>query len=488
MPLDTQDPHELWAQCLLNLERHVHSQSFTNWFRPTQIKRFDGESLIIQVPSIVSADWLENHYLDLIRKIVIEETGLNPLISFTTDTTGAIEERADKTEIQRSPQEPINKTSIADNSFTRTVATIPSPTITSENTEDGPAIASITALNSSYTFDKFVVGEGNRFAHATALAVAESPGKTQFNPLFIFGGVGLGKTHLLQAIGNHARANDLAKQVFCVPSEKFLTDFIESIKNHNTADFKRLYRSADILLIDDIQFLLRGERTQDEFFHTFNALHQNGKQIVMTCDSPPEQLEGLEERLISRFQWGLVTPIEPPDLETRIAILHQKAEVNGILLPSDVAAYLGNYVSSNVRELEGALIHLMAYCSVHNTELSVEAAKHIARQRGPNHTSELNIKSIQQHVADHFGLTLDVLVSKTRKQEVAAARQVAMFLAKRLTNHPLKIIGLHFGKRDHSTVVHAIQKVEKKCERIPSFAQVVEDLLEAIKQKYTSIS
>jgi chromosomal replication initiator protein len=346
--------------------------------------------------------------------------------------------------------------------------------------------SSITALNTSYTFDKFVVGEGNRFAHATALAVAESPGETQFNPLFIFGGVGLGKTHLLQAIGNHARANDLAKQVFCVTSEKFLTDFIESLKNRTTADFKRLYRSADVLLIDDIQFLIRGEHIQSEFFHTFNALHQNGKQIVMTCDSPPEQLEGLEERLISRFQWGLVTPIDPPDLETRIAILHQKAEINGILLPDDVATYLGNYVSSNVRELEGALIHLMAYCSVHNTELSVKAAKHIARQRGPNHTSELNIKSIQEHVADHFGLTLDVLVSKTRKQEVAAARQIAMFLAKRLTKQPLKIIGLHFGNRDHSTVVHAIQTVEKKCETTSSFAQVVEGLLETIQQKYTT--
>ena len=199
-----------------------------------------------------------------------------------------------------------------------------------------------TSLNAKYTFDSLIIGEGNRFAHAAALAVAKSPGKTQFNPLFIFGGVGLGKTHLLQAIGNYARVNNQARRVAYVPSEKFMSDFIESLKNRSTANFQRLYRSADILLIDDIQFLfLRGEHTQTEFFHTFNALHQNGKQIVMTCDSPPEKLEGLEERLLSRFQWGLVTPIRPPDLETRIAILHQKAEVNGIPLPDDVAAFLG---------------------------------------------------------------------------------------------------------------------------------------------------
>ena len=293
----------------------------------------------------------------------------------------------------------------------------------------------------------------------------------------------------MQAIGNYARVNNQARQVAYVPSEKFMSDFIESLKNRSTATFQRLYRSADILLIDDIQFLfLRGEHTQTEFFHTFNALHQNGKQIVMTCDSPPEKLEGLEERLLSRFQWGLVTPIEPPDLETRIAILHQKAEVNGIPLPDDVAAFLGNYISSNVRELEGALIHLLAYCSVHNTELTIAAAKLIARERGPNPTTELSIESIQKHVADHFDLTLDTLISKSRKQEVAVARQIAMFLSKRLTSHPLKMIGLHFGNRDHSTVVHAIQTVEKKCKNNSSFARMVEEFTETIKQKYAPSS
>ncbi len=491
MTLDTQDPHELWAQCLLSIERRVKPQSFSNWFRPTQVARFNEESLVIQVPSIVSADWLEKHYLDLIRDVVSEETELRPNISFTIEGNTLIESSDPSKKDQ-----PRYNTSTFSPSSTTQVETGHPPTQTqnsatttpqNKNDTDIPLGQPFTSLNSSYSFDTYVIGEGNRFAHAAALAVAKSPGKTQFNPLFIFGGVGLGKTHLLQAIGNYARVNNLAKRVAYVPSEKFMSDFIESLKNRNAADFQRLYRSADILLIDDIQFLfLRGEHTQTEFFHTFNALHQNGKQIVMTCDSPPEKLEGLEERLLSRFQWGLVTPIEPPDLETRIAILHQKAEINGIPLPSDVAAFLGSYISSNVRELEGALIHLMAYCSVHNTELSVEAAKHIARERGPNPTTELSIEAIQKHISAHFDLTLDLLIGKTRKQEIATARQVAMFLAKRLTPHPLKMIGFHFGKRDHSTVVHAVQTVEKKCKRDPSFARMIDELMEQIKQKYAS--
>lgn len=493
MPQETQDPHELWAQCLLSIERRVKPQSFSNWFRPTQVARFDAEGLIIQVPSIVSADWLEKHYLDLIRDVVSEETQLQPDISFTIEGSSQIEShdttKREQTHYTRpgvsSSSGPQSEPSADSNPVP--LQSSPTSTPQQKRENDPPLGQPFTSLNSSYSFDTYVIGEGNRFAHAAALAVAKSPGKTQFNPLFIFGGVGLGKTHLLQAIGNYARVNNLARRVAYVPSEKFMSDFIESLKNRNAADFQRLYRSADILLIDDIQFLfLRGEHTQTEFFHTFNALHQNGKQIVMTCDSPPEKLKGLEERLLSRFQWGLVTPIEPPDLETRIAILHQKAEINGIPLPSDVAAFLGSYISSNVRELEGALIHLMAYCSVHNTELSVEAAKHIARERGPNPTSELSIEAIQKHVSAHFDLTLDLLIGKTRKQEIATARQVAMFLAKRLTPHPLKMIGLHFGNRDHSTVVHAVQTVEKKCKRDPSFARTIDELVEEIKQKYAS--
>ena len=327
-----------------------------------------------------------------------------------------------------------------------------------------------------------MVGEGNRFAHAAASAAAKSPGRTQFNPLVIYGGVGLGKTHLLQAIGHYALSQESGLTVAYVPSEKFMSDFIESLKTRNTAEFQRLYRSADLLLVDDIQFLLKGEHTQNEFFHTFNALHQNGKQIAMTCDSPPGELEGLEERLISRFQWGLVTSIEPPDLETRIAILHQKAEINGIHLPDEVANFLGNYISSNIRELEGTLNHIMAFCAVNQVELNVDAARKIVQERVPAESAHLSIEGIQRVVADHFSLTLELLIGKTRKQEVASPRQIAMFLAKRLTKSPLKVIGLHFGNRDHSTVIHAVQTVEKKCDEDADFAHVVDGLSEKLQQ------
>ena len=447
------DPNEIWNRCLLTLEKRVSNKSFKNWFQPTHISSFSDNTLVLNVSSKISADWLIAHYLQTIQEVVYKHTQTNPNIIFN---------------VGRDVGPKLNKIAVSgpDDYKKTEQAMLPlQPEITGQTPIQPPSI------NSQYTFESIIIGESNQFAHAAAHAVATSPGKTQFNPLFIFGGVGLGKTHLLHAIGNYAYANNPLQNVVCVHSEKFMSDFIDSLKNKNTADFRRLYRSADILLIDDIQFMfMRGEHTQTEFFHTFNEIHQNGKQIVMTCDSPPEKLEGLEERFLSRFQWGLITSIEPPDLETRIAILRQKAEINEITLPHDVAAFLGNYISSNVRDLEGALIHLMAYCSVHNTELSVEAATLVVKERGPGLTSELTIELIQQHVASHFNLPIELLVSKSRKQDIAQARHVAMYLTKRLTKFPLKMIGIKFGNRDHSTVVHAINSIEKKRSLDQSFS------------------
>ena len=295
----------------------------------------------------------------------------------------------------------------------------------------------------------------------------------------------MGKTHLLQAIGHYALSQESDLRIAYVPSEKFMSDFIESLKTRKAGEFQRLYRSADMLLVDDIQFLLKGEQTQTEFFHTFNALHQNGKQITMTCDSPPGELQGLEERLISRFQWGLVTSIEPPDLETRIAILHKKAEINGIYLTEEVSTFLGSYISTNIRELEGALNHIMAYCAVNQEELSIEAARKIVRERISSESTHLTIESIQRMVAEHFDLTPQLLIGKTRKQEIAGPRQIAMYLSKKLTSSSLKVIGLHFGNRDHSTVIHAVRAVEKKRNQDPGFSHVVESLSESIQQRHT---
>jgi chromosomal replication initiator protein len=464
----TQDPHELWAQCLLSLERQVSPQTFNTWFRPTGVQRFDPEGLVIEVSSSYFADWVESRYLPMIQQAVQEVTHSSPRISFTV--SGGPRPAAAAHPLQPAPQ--------------RQEAQDSRPQISSGPEVPTPSL--FTPLNGRYTFGTFVIGEGNRFAHAAAQAVAQSPGRTQYNPLVIYGGVGLGKTHLLQAIGHHALNQNSGQQVAFIPSEKFMSDFIEAIKTQKTAQFRSLYRSPDLLLVDDIQFLLKGEQTQNEFFHTFNALHQNGKQIVMTCDSPPGQLQGMEERLVSRFQWGLVTSIEPPDLETRIAILQQKAEITGLSLPDEVATFLGNYISSNIRELEGALIHLMAYCSVNRMELTIDAARQIVQERGPAHVSKLSIEAIQQAVADHFNLTPQLLIGKTRKQEIVRARQVAMFLAKRLTQNPLKAIGLRFGSRDHSTVVHAIQSVERKRREDPLFAQLIDSLAASIQGRHPS--
>lgn len=498
MPHDSQ---ELWARCLLNIERQMRPQSFNTWFRPTKALRFDADILEIEVSSSYFADWVESTYIDLIQRAVDEETSLTPRITFAVaddgpgqpTVAGPVAARTGALAVGQTPISMAADTQVATRVAEREPAVRPEPDAaparpapaTPLPASDGETWSSrlpFTPPNVRYTFDSFVVGEGNRFAHAAASAAAKSPGRTQFNPLVIYGGVGLGKTHLLQAIGHYALSQETELTVAYVPSEKFMSDFIESLKMRNTAEFQRLYRSADLLLVDDIQFLLKGEHTQNEFFHTFNALHQNGKQIAMTCDSPPGELEGLEERLISRFQWGLVTSIEPPDLETRIAILHQKAEINGIHLTDEVANFLGNYISSNIRELEGTLNHIMAYCAVNQVELSVDAARKIVQERVPPESAHLSIEGIQRVVAEHFNLTLELLIGKTRKQEVATPRQIAMFLAKRLTKSPLKVIGLHFGNRDHSTVIYAVQTVEKKCEEDTEFSRVVDSLSGKLQQ------
>ena len=462
MALEIQDPQELWAQCLLNIERQVRPQSFTNWFSQTSVSHFDEDLLIIQVPSAFSAAWVEEHYLQMIKAVVREETTLAPRISFA---------------VAQAPQPALDPA-------------ISIPAREEESTEDEQEDVEVEAgpdqisLNQRYTFEEFIIGDSNQIALAAALDVANAPGKTEFNPLVIYGGAGLGKTHLLQAIGHRAHSLNLAEKVVYVTSEKFMGDFVQALAQgrDKTSEFKNFYRSADILLVDDIQFLLHGERTQNEFFHTFNALHQSEKQIVMTCDSPPGHLDGLEERLKSRFIWGLATAINPPELETRIAILHKKAGRNGIRIPDDVAALLGNHIRSNVRELEGSLISLMAYCSIHKKELDIEAAKHIIDELGPN-PLEMSIEAIQQQVADHFNLTQEQLTGKGRKQDVVTARHIAMFLVRSLIGSHFTAIGLHFGNRDHSTVIHAVNTVEKKCKNDPSFARLVEDLSNTIRRQ-----
>lgn len=459
MVLKKQDPQELWGQCLLNIKAQILRQKFDNWFRQTSVSQFDEGLLVIQFSSAFAADWVKKNYSQMIQEVVRKETTLTPRISFV---------------VSQEPQPTLDPV-------------LPPSADEEESTERGQEAVEASPLqiplNKKYTFAEFIIGDSNRFAHATALAVANAPGNTEFNPLVIYGGSGLGKTHLLQAIGHHAYNLNYAEKVVYVTSEKFMNDFVQSLRDRNrTSEFQDFYRNVDLLLFDDIQFLLRGEQTQNEFFHTFNALHQSEKQIVMTCDSLPSHLDGLEERLKSRVIWGLATAIDPPEVETRIAILHKKAERNGIRIPDDVAALLGNHIHSNVRELEGMLINLIAHCSIYKKECDLEAAKYILDKLGPS-PSKLSIEAIQQHVADHFNISQGQLTGKGRKQDVVRARHIAMFLARSLIGSRFTTIGLHFGSRDHSTVIHAVSTVEKKCKNDPVFAKIVEDLSNTIRRQ-----
>jgi chromosomal replication initiator protein len=335
-------------------------------------------------------------------------------------------------------------------------------------------------LNRRYTFDNFVEGSSNQFAKAASLAVAEAPGTTSFNPLVIYGGVGLGKTHLIQAIGNFSLQQGTVKRALYVSSEKFTIEFINSIQKNKTTEFSKIYRNVDLLLVDDIQFFINKERTQEEFFHTFNSLHQKGKQIVLSSDRPPKDITGIEERLLSRFQWGLVADIQSPDLETRIAILQKKSEENGIELPGDVIQLIAYNVTSNIRELEGCLIRLLAQASFNGLDINLQLAKKILKDVISQKQNHITIEDIQKIVSEYYRIPDDLLRAKTRKKEVALVRQIAMYIAKNHTKHSLKTIGLHFGGRDHSTVIHAVSTIETYAKEDHKIAEDIENISQQI--------
>ena len=420
---------QAWSQCLGLIKENINEQSFITWFKPTSALRLDDRQLTVAVPNQFIYDWIEGHYGELINRALIQVLGDSARVLFSTNNFHEAVVR------DRPPAFP---------------ASVPK-----ESADQ------VTNLSPHYTFENFVEGSNNQFAKAAALAVAEAPGKTSFNPLVIYGGVGLGKTHLIEAIGNFSLVTRSLRRVLYVSSEKFTIEFINSIQNNRTTEFSAIYRNVDILLVDDVQFFSNKERTQEEFFHTFNTLHQKGKQIVLSCDRPPKEIAGIEERLLSRFQWGLVVDIQPPDLETRIAILQRKAEENHIDLPHDVIQLIAYNVTTNIRELEGCLIRLLAYSSLSAKDISVDLAKHVLKDQLTIKQRNVSIEDIQKMVCEYYSIPDDLLRAKTRKKEIAQARQIAMYIAKRLTKHSLKTIGLHFGGRDHSTVIHAIDTVER---------------------------
>ncbi|MCK4224184.1 MAG: chromosomal replication initiator protein DnaA [candidate division Zixibacteria bacterium] len=446
------DNGKLWGDCLSHLSRKIRKQSFCTWLKATRGIPSPEGTIRVAVPNKFVADWLEEHYLDLIKTTIRDVTQKDFTLAF----------HVSKDSKDYHPQMSMN---------------FDQPSKKRHFGENPPGEM---GLNPKYTFDAFVVGDSNQFAQAASLAVAEAPGRTKFNPLYIYGGVGLGKTHLVQAIGHLARDAYEDIKVLYVTSEKFTSDFINSLTSNTTRDFVNLYRNVDVLLLDDIQFFTGKESTQVQFFHTFNVLYQNGKQIVLTSDRPPREIRGVEERLLSRFQQGLVTDIQPPDLETRIAILNKKTESDGISIPIEVATFIADNVTSNIRELEGSLIRLLAYASLNSKEITVDLAKEVLKDTIRNGTKPVTIEQIQKKVATSHNLSPESLCSKRKTQEIALARQVAMYLARSLTNNSLKTIGLHFGGRDHSTVIHACTQVAENLKKDYNFKLKMDEIINSL--------
>ena len=442
-----QESHEeLWRKSLEIIRENVNPRSFQTWFSPLKVLDISEDTITLGVPNKFFCEWLDNHYLKLLKNAVAQVTGQSLQVRYQV-----LDER---------PYSPYSKTAVKEH-----IEHIKQPEAQLE-----------TNLNPHYTFNNFVVGDGSRFAHAAASAVSETPGSTNYNPLIIYGGTGLGKTHLIQAIGNDVRKMRPQLRVYYTSSESFTSHFISSIQQNKAIQFSNFYRSCDVLLIDDIHFFNNKGKTQEEFFHTFNELHQKQKQIVLTSDRPISELSFLEERLVSRFQWGLVADIQPPDLETRMAILRKKCEENELQIPNDIIEFLAVNLTHNVRELEGALTRLLAQVLLSHTEPTLDLARSVVSEIGKPASHQLTIEEIIQMTAKSFTVPEERFMKKDRKKHVALARQVAMYLCVELTQHSTVNIGLHFGGRDHATVIYAHRMIADRIKSDIRFKNKIEEL------------
>jgi chromosomal replication initiator protein len=443
----------LWEQVLARVETKVNRHSFYTWFKPTSFVGEDRSTVTVRVPNALFKDWLTKHYSAVITEAMTEVKRAGLAVNFVSDS------QPDASMIPLAPEE---------------VAVL----------EVEPAAALVApgsaGLNPRYTFDTFIVGSSNQFAHAACRAVAESPSRS-YNPLYIYGGVGLGKTHLMHAVGHYVLQHDRNLKLTYISSERFMNEMINAVRYDRVIDFRERYRSVDLLLVDDIQFLAGKEGTQTEFFHTFNALYDSQKQIVLSSDCPPHEIPALEERLRSRFEWGLIADIQSPDLETKIAILKKKAETEAVPLPDDVAIYIAGRIKSNIRELEGSLIRLIAYASLTGQEISLPLAQEVLKNILDHDERAVTIEIIQKFVADYYNLKLVELKSRNNSKSVAMPRQIAMYLCKLLTHASLPEIGRSFGGKHHSTVIHSIRKVEDLRKRDTDFNSLMSNFLEGFR-------
>ncbi|MDZ7673143.1 MAG: chromosomal replication initiator protein DnaA [Halanaerobiales bacterium] len=464
MAFSQEELEHIWNQTLHEIKDKLSNPSFKTWFsntKPVDLK--DDNILMIEVPNDFIKDWIETRYNQLITDVIQNLTDSNLKCRFYTEEE--LNEIFKEETEEESKQEETNNKEEKKNK--------------KDKNAEGYNIN--TNLNPKYSFDSFVVGNGNRFAHAAALAVAEAPAKA-YNPLFLYGDVGLGKTHLMQAIAHYILKHNPDNKVVYVSSETFTNELINAIKDDRTASFRNKYRNIDILLVDDIQFLANKERTQEEFFHTFNSLHEANRQLIISSDRPPKEIPTLEERLRSRFEWGLITDIQKPDLETRIAILRKKADMENLKVPNEVMIYIANNIQSNIRELEGALIKVIAYSSLVDKDIDTDLAEKalkdlIVDNKEPR---EVNIELIKDVIVDYYNLKDEDMTSKKRTQKIAFPRQIAMYLSRELTDLSLPHIGDEFGGRDHTTVIHAYNKIEQKIEDDSKFANVVDKIITRI--------
>jgi chromosomal replication initiator protein len=442
----------LWDQILARIETKVNRHSFYTWFKPTSFVSEDSASVTIRVPNSLFKEWLTKHYSGVLAESLAEVKRPQLVIQFVSDS------QTDGSGIALGPDE---------------AAALQAAT---------PAVPLTTnaGLNPRYTFDTFIVGSSNQFAHAASRAVAEAPSRS-YNPLFIYGGVGLGKTHLMHAVGHYVLQHDRNLRLTYISSERFMNEMINAVRYDRVIDFRERYRSVDVLLVDDIQFLAGKEGTQTEFFHTFNALYDSQKQIVLSSDCPPHEIPALEERLRSRFEWGLIADIQSPDLETKVAILKKKAEAEAVPLSDDVAIYIAGRIKSNIRELEGSLIRLVAYASLTGQEISLSLAQEVLRNILDHEEKAVTIEIIQKYVADYYNLKLSELKSKNNSKSVAMPRQIAMYLCKSLTHASLPEIGRSFGGKHHSTVIHSIRKVEDLRKKDNDFNNLITGFLEGFR-------
>ncbi len=459
---NTVDPSIIWKNCLSKIKENVTLMTYNTWFLPIKPLQLSNNTLKIEIPSHFFWEWIDEHYNLLINNTIAEVIGPDAKLSYIINkVSNQLEQSSDNGGNGKSKDNIITGKQKVKHNFE-------------------------SYLNSRYTFEDFITGEGNQLARAAAVAISDNPGGTSFNPFFVYGGVGLGKTHLIQAIGNEIVKKFPDKRVIYLSTDIFTVEFVEAIQSNRVNEFSNFYRSMDVLIIDDIQFLVGKEKTQDLFFHIFNMLHQLKKQIILTSDKSPKALKGLNERLISRFQWGLSADIQPPDLETRIAILKRKVDTYGMSISREILDYIALNITSNIRELEGCLIKILANASLSSKEITFELVKKTVNEIATDRKIiNINIESITKTVCEYLNIAENKIRDKTRKKEVVYARQLSMFLSKEMTNSSLKTIGLHFGGRDHSTVVHACAVIENKKTQNSSLRTLIIELKNKIELSST---